>query len=104
MRVFLAHDRLMERDSLARTLAILRPHLTTRLIEPQALSMELLRDPPKVVIMTTPSREVEAQAPIWILLHEGGSERCIISINGRRSEHDALGLAAILDILDEMTK
>jgi hypothetical protein len=102
VRVFLAHDQLMERDSLARALAILRPRLSTRLSEPQALSIELSRDPPQIVIMTTVSREVEAIAPVWILLHEGGSTRCVVSINGRRSEHDALGLAAILNILDDV--
>jgi hypothetical protein len=68
------------------------------------LSGELLDDPPAVVILTTRSPEVEARVPVWILLNEDGSSRCVVSIHGEWTEHTGLGLPALLDILDEVTR
>lgn len=102
-RVVVAHERLMERDALARALGILRPNLSVRAIAPQALCQEVLSDPPEVVILTTPAEVVEARVPVWILLHKNGTSHSVISVNGQQTEHHDLGLPGILDILDEVT-
>lgn len=101
MRVVVANQPSIYREVISAALERLRPGAEVFSAEPEDLDRECLRLLPQLVVCSRLTETVERTAPAWIELYTGHGPLSEVSIRGRRSVLDRVGLAELLAILDE---
>jgi hypothetical protein len=100
VRVLIALEWRLERDTVSQAMAILRPGWDVSQVAPCNLDATVQRERPDVVVCSELTSTVESEVPMWFLLHPYGSQRCVVAFDGQRQEEPNLTFAAILAHVD----
>lgn len=101
VRVVVANGPAVYREVISAALGLLRPHAEVFVADPEDLDRECLRLLPQLVVCSRVTETVEKTVPAWIELYQEHGPLSAVSIRGRRAVLDRVGLAELLDILDE---
>jgi hypothetical protein len=99
-RIVVANEPVLSRETLARTIASLRPAARVTLISPEELENAIRLDAPDLIICSDASDLLTTHANYWLVLHPGGSPHSLV---GERSAWQLVGelpLEAILALVD----
>ena len=100
LRVLLANEPRIYRESMAVVLGELRPGFDVRLSEPEDLEERVLAFLPDVAICSRVVGLVEERVPVWVELYPGHSSGATVSERGRRTEFAQIQLEDLLSVAD----
>ena len=101
MQVLVGNEPRAYREVLAAAIAVLRPYVQVRTVEPIDLDRAVLAAQSSVVFCSRLSLVIEARAASWILLYPDGEGRTIVGARGRRFAPADMDLDAILHVIDQ---
>jgi hypothetical protein len=88
------------RDTIAASLALLRPGTGVVAVDPADLAAALVAHHPALVFLSDPDPAVEAEVLAWVLLYPSGANRAVAVLGSAREEIDQPRLADLLALLD----
>jgi hypothetical protein len=101
MRVMVANEPRSYRETIAYTLAELRPNAEVLTVDPGDLKRELRRVSPQLVVCSRATKLIKREAPVWIELYPDLGSESVVGFNGQRIVYPDIDLEAILSIVDE---
>jgi hypothetical protein len=101
VRVVVANQPAVYREVISAAFERLRPRAEIFTTDPEGLDRECERLRPQFVVCSRLTETVERMVPAWVELYPEHGPLSGISVRGRRSVLDRIGLADLLSILDE---
>jgi hypothetical protein len=102
--VLVANDPPLAREAIAVALRQVRPDIDAIVVDPAALSADIVRYHPDLAICSELNAMVEATVPSWVLLSPEGSNVAVTSVVGRRQKADHLSFADLVAFVDQTAR
>lgn len=101
VRVILANDPALARETLGRAIAVLRPGSEVLSVAPEQLEAALAEYSPHLVVCSRASELLERCATRWVILHPDGAADSVLGVHGVWRVIDDLPLGAVVELLDQ---
>ena len=102
LRVLIATEPRLYRETIGRTIQDLRPHLEVTVVEPDALVAEVRRLAPRLIICSQANTlTLDVEEIVWVEFRPYDEPRAKICIGRQRSELEEVKLDDLLSIVDE---
>jgi hypothetical protein len=100
VRVIVALELLLYRDTIGRAISLLRPNWEVTLLSPDELADALSSSQPDAVISSNLIELEGSTIPVWIILDSEGSAKSTLILEGKQAEIGSSSLASILSFIE----
>jgi hypothetical protein len=100
IRVVVALDLLLHRDTIGRAISLLRPNWEVTLLSPDELADALSSSQPDAVISSNLIEPAGSTIPVWIILDSEGSAESAVILEGKQTEIGSSSLMSILGFIE----
>lgn len=104
LRILVANEPVLARETLAQALSALRPALQISVVPPEDLEAAIRRDSPEFIICSRACDLLTTHVARWIILHPDGVVGSLIGARCTWQFAGELPLATILDLVDRAAR